>query len=50
VAQSFPSENIKTLRGVLCRLAKQGKIGKHGRGRYRSRRSTSGEGTAQDAT
>lgn len=41
VAQSFPGENIKTLRGVLARLYKEEKIGKHGRGRYRSHRERS---------
>ena len=30
--------NVKTLRGALQRLARTGKIGKHGRGRYRAKR------------
>ena len=38
--------NMKTLRGTLARLAKEGKIGKHGRGRYRSARQAKVESMA----
>ena len=37
--ESLGRPNIKTHRGTLARLAKTGKIGKHGRGRYRARRT-----------
>lgn len=35
------ASNIKTVRGALARMAKDGKIGKHGRGRYRAKRTLS---------
>ena len=38
--------NMKTLRGTLARLAKEGKIGKHGRGKYRSARQARTEAMA----
>ena len=37
--------NMKTLRGTLARLAKDKKIGKHGRGRYRCARNTANAST-----
>lgn len=39
IVEALSIENIQTLRGALGRLYKSGKIGKHGRGRYRSPRS-----------
>lgn len=38
VSKALAPVNIKTLRGTLARLAKDGKIGKHGRGKYRAAR------------
>jgi hypothetical protein len=38
IAKALLPANIKTVRGALARLAKQQKIGKHGRGKYRAAR------------
>ena len=39
ISKALAPVNMKTLRGTLARLAKQDKIGKHGRGKYRARRA-----------
>lgn len=38
IVQGVGIEKVQTLRGALGRLLKAGKIGKHGRGRYRALR------------
>jgi hypothetical protein len=38
VSKALSPVNLKTLRGTLARLASNGKIGKHGRGKYRAAR------------
>ena len=40
IVQGIGIEKVHTLRGALGRLVKSGKIGKHGRGRYRAPRFT----------
>jgi hypothetical protein len=41
IAKAIGAVNIKTMRATLFRLAKSGKIGRHGRGKYRcARKST----------
>ena len=39
IADNTGVKNIQTLRGALGRLVNAGKVGKHGRGRYRAPRS-----------
>jgi hypothetical protein len=46
VRKAIAPVNMKTLRGTLSRLAKDGKIGKHGRGKYRAARRAREEPTA----
>jgi hypothetical protein len=38
IVQGVGIEKVQTLRGALGRLVKSGKIGRHGRGRYRAPR------------
>ena len=38
ILKAIGSDNMKTIRATLFRLAKSGKIGRHGRGKYRSAR------------
>jgi hypothetical protein len=45
VVKALAPVNIKTVRGALHRLAKDGKIGKHGRGKYRAARRAREEAT-----
>jgi hypothetical protein len=46
VVKALAPVNIKTVRGALHRLAKDGKIGKHGRGKYRAARRVREEATS----